>query len=214
MKFKSTSKFLLWIFIAIGIIFYLIIFLSLRSRLVSQRFNIEAALIEAPLLVSQAVSEDQALDILIESEIPVYLKIPKIKVEVFLEQAGLKSNGEVDVPIGQLNAAWFKLWPRPGEIGNAIIVGHYGIFQDGTAAVFNNLYQLNPGDKIYTEDIDGLVTTFIVSRLQLYNPDDVAVDVFNSDDNKAHLNLITCWGDWDETANSYSKRLVVFADKE
>jgi len=35
-----------------------------------------------------------------------------------------------------------------------------------------------------------------------------------SNDGKAHLNLITCAGVWDEVEKSHSSRLVVFADME
>jgi len=35
-----------------------------------------------------------------------------------------------------------------------------------------------------------------------------------SSDAKAHLNLITCEGVWDKVSKSYSKRLVVFTDRE
>ena len=38
--------------------------------------------------------------------------------------------------------------------------------------------------------------------------------VFISNDEKLHLNLITCEGIWSKAQQSYSKRLVVFADRE
>lgn len=41
-----------------------------------------------------------------------------------------------------------------------------------------------------------------------------ATRVFRSDDGKAHLNLITCQGAWDKQAKQYSKRLVVFTDRQ
>jgi hypothetical protein len=37
--------------------------------------------------------------------------------------------------------------------------------------------------------------------------------VFASNDGGAHLNLITCAGEWNKGKKSYSERLVVFADK-
>jgi len=64
--------------------------------------------------------------------IPARLKIPKIKVDIALEQVGLTSQGAVDVPKGHSNGAWFNLGPRPGNIGSAVIVGHYGYWKNGT----------------------------------------------------------------------------------
>jgi LPXTG-site transpeptidase (sortase) family protein len=113
-----------------------------------------------------------------------------------------------------MNTAWFNQSPRPGESGNAIITGHYGYWKNGKSTVFNNLNKLRKGDKIYVVDEKGVVVNFVVREIRNYNPDAVASDVFFSNDNKSHLNLITCEGVWNKVSKSYSQRLVVFADKE
>lgn len=148
------------------------------------------------------------------SILPVRLKIPKINVNAFLEHVGLTQEGAVDIPKGPVNAAWFKLGPRPGEKGSAIITGHYGVWRNGTPTVFNNLYKLRKGDKVYVQDGKGTVTTFVVRESRTYGPKESAPDVFISNDGKAHLNLITCEGAWNKISKSYPRRLVVFTDKE
>jgi len=207
MKLRINSKFLSFISISVGMVFSLIFFLNLNYHSSTQDFYIQPA-----LSASNQLASGQTTQTLVKPEIPVRLKIPKININVSLEQVGLTSQGAVDVPKGKLNAAWFNLWPRPGEIGSAIIVGHYGIFKNGITTVFNNLYKLKLGDKIYTEDKNGKTTIFVVRKFQTYNSNDNAVDVFTSNDGKAHLNLITCEGVWDKISKSYSKRLIVFAD--
>ena len=77
---------------------------------------------------------------------------------------------------------------------------------------FDNLSKLKKGDEISVEDDKGVITTFIVREFKTYAYDDQALDVFISKDNKAHLNLITCSGSWDNTRKSHSSRLVVFTD--
>ncbi|MEK7496634.1 MAG: class F sortase [Patescibacteria group bacterium] len=150
----------------------------------------------------------------INSTLPVRLKIPKIKINATLEQVGLTADGAVGVPKGILNAAWFKKSVRPGENGSAIIDGHFGRWKNGKPAIFNNLFKLRKGDRVYVEDDAGKSITFIVRESRLYNQYDEAAEVFDLSDNKAHLNLITCEGIWDKISKSYSKRLVVFTDKE
>lgn len=54
----------------------------------------------------------------------------------------------------------------------------------------------------------------MVRELRTYGPKDDVTNVFNSSDGQAHLNLITCEGIWDKASKSYSKRLVIFTDKE
>lgn len=118
-----------------------------------------------------------------------------------------------DVPKDFTNVAWFNLGPRPGEEGSAAIAGHFGR-KNGKASAFDNLYKLRKGDKIYVEDDKGEVITFVVRGIRRYDPKADASGVFFSSDGKAHLNLITCEGAWNKVTKSYSKRLVVFADKE
>lgn len=145
---------------------------------------------------------------------PIRLEIPEIKVSATFEYVGLTSKGAMDVPKIPGDVAWFKLGSRPGENGSAVIAGHYGVLKNGDASVFDNLYKLHKGDKLYIEDDKGIVTSFVVVDSRSYDPTADASSVFGSNDGKAHLNLITCEGVWNQAQKSYSKRLVVFTDKE
>lgn len=144
---------------------------------------------------------------------PVRLKIPSINVDSSFEYVGLTPQGAVGAPKDFSKVAWFDLWPRPGENGTAIISGHFGI-KNNQPSVFDNLHKLRPGDKLSVEDDQGIITTFVVRESRRYDPTAQAPEVFSSTDNNSHLNLITCEGVWDEVSKSYSKRLVVFTDKE
>ncbi len=145
--------------------------------------------------------------------LPVRLKIPKIKVDAAIEYVGLVSDGSIDNPKSPGDAAWFAIGPLPGESGSAVIDGHYG-WKNGKAAVFDNLYKLRKGDRLFVEDYNGVITSFVMMGSRRYDPKADASSVFDSSDGKAHLNLITCEGVWDKVSKSYSERLVVFADKE
>jgi sortase A len=148
----------------------------------------------------------------INSLLSMRLKIPSINVDAPVEYVGLTEGGAMDVPKGPSNVAWFDLGTRPGEKGSSVIAGHSG-YKNNIPAVFDNLYKLKKGDKIYVEDEMGATTTFVVRKIQNYDPDADATDVFSSTDGKIHLNLITCGGAWNATKKTHSKRLVVFTDK-
>jgi hypothetical protein len=62
-------------------------------------------------------------------------------------------------------------------------------------------------------DKQGGKTKFVVRRAQSYHPDADASTIFQSNDGKSHLNLITCEGEWSSERQTYSSRLVVFTDK-
>lgn len=145
--------------------------------------------------------------------LPVRLKIPGIHVDSAIEYVGLTPQGAVGIPKNPNNAAWYNLGPQPGDIGSAVITGHVNWYY-GATGVFANLHKLKPGDKITVQDDKGSVFSFVVREIRDYAAAGDATDVFYANDEKAHLNLITCEGVWDRSAQQYTQRLVVFTDKE
>lgn len=151
---------------------------------------------------------------IISPEITSRLQIPIINVDAALESVGLSADGTMGLPRNPANVAWYNKGPYPGEIGSAVIAGHYGFWKKGNGSVFDDLHKLKVGDEIYFKDKNSSTTLFIVSEIKNYNPKDDALAVFNSNDNKSHLNLITCEGTFNKTTQSYSQRLIIFADKK
>lgn len=197
MRLKISLKWFLFIISLTGIVLSSVIVFSLV-------FNL-------PVQISQA--KPASLVRQADLGLPARLLIPKIKVNTALESVGLTPDGAMKVPKGLNNAAWYNLGPRPGDIGSAVIDGHYGVWKNGTRGVFNNLLKLRRGDKLYVKNKKGATATFVVRELRTLGDNDDATDVFFSSDGKAHLNLITCEGIWDKVLKSYPKRLVVFTDK-
>ncbi|MDO8504971.1 MAG: class F sortase [bacterium] len=203
MLLNNTLKRELCIVSILGIGLSSIIIFFLIPALPSQGSFVTPQAVKGNQIVSQAVIG-----------LPIRLKIPKIKVNAPVEHVGLTRDGAMGVPKSIANTAWFALGPRPGEIGTAVIDGHYGFWKNGKRGVFNNLHKLRKGDRIYVEDGKGKMITFVVREIKRYDPNADASEVFSSSDGKAHLNLITCEGVWDAISKNYSKRLVVFTDKE
>src|SRR5687767_14508030 len=73
--------------------------------------------------------------------LPRRLKIPKISVDATVEHVGVTSEGDMAVPKSPDNTAWYNPGSRPGEIGSAVINGHYG-WVNSTPAIFDNLHNL------------------------------------------------------------------------
>ncbi|HEY5589299.1 MAG TPA: class F sortase [Candidatus Paceibacterota bacterium] len=210
MKFKILSKSKLVAINFSGVVFVLMLFLYFFPYSLNVVTYNQAEGSSSSSKTNNAVFSKQ---IKVNSSLPVRLKIPIIKVDSIVEYVGLTQDGAVDVPKGPNNSAWFDLSPRPGEIGSSIISGHSG-WKNGIPAVFDNLYKLKIGDKIYIENDKKESITFVVRKIKRYNPKVDATDVFISKDGKSHLNLITCTGIWNIFSKSHSERLVVFADKE
>lgn len=158
---------------------------------------------------NRPLSQDYGVDITMVAAVPVRLIIPILNIRAVIELVGVTPSGQMAVPDNTIDVGWFKLGPRPGEKGSAVIAGHFD-GENGEPGVFINLYKLKKGDKVIVEDGKENSVVFIVRESRTYNLG-YADDVFNSTDS-AHLNLITCDGLWDGTKKSYSKRLVVFTD--
>lgn len=201
MSFKTSLKQSLFIVGILGIVFFsmVIVFLIRGAKSASS--------------VSSAIPQGLVAGQSVSAGLPVRLKIPKINVDAAVESVGLTADGAMDVPKGPADVAWFERGTRPGEQGSAVIAGHVD-WKDGSQAVFSDLHNLKPGDKVVVQDNQGATSAFVVVASQSYDSKANASDVFGSNDGKAHLNLITCAGVWDKTQESYSKRLVVFTDKE
>ncbi len=120
----------------------------------------------------------------------------------------------MQAPTTSIDVGWYKFGSYPGAEGTAVIDGHFGPWLRGGGSVFDNLGSLQKGDLIYVDDERGKTVTFVVTGSQVYDPNANDALVFTSHDDKSHLNLVTCGGDWNDTTQSFAKRLVVFADKQ
>ncbi len=142
------------------------------------------------------------------------LKIPEINVDAKIDSLGVTKDGAMESPSNSQDVGWFAFGPRPGENGSAVLAGHYGRWKNGDVSVFDNLHTLKAGDKLYIQNEHGVIITFVVRQLRVYDKNDDTSQVFASNDNASHLNIIACAGVYDEALKTYSNRLVVFADKE
>ncbi len=143
--------------------------------------------------------------------LPVRLQIPKIKVDATIVYLGLTTAGDMAVPPNAEDVGWYKYGPLPGNKGSAVIDGHV-VGSRGQSAVFIDLKKLQKGDSLLVIDDQGRTASFVVRETRPYGQNQYPGEVFNASDG-AHLNLITCSGDWDTTQHRYLERLVVFADK-
>lgn len=162
--------------------------------------------------LASAVDNNIEISDAAEPGIPVRIKIPKIQVNARIVPVGSNAAGGMVAPNGPRNVGWLKSGPRPGEIGSAVLAGHYGRWRSGEGSVFDRLKTLKNGDQIYIEDGNGGTIAFVVRELRRYDKNAKAERVFSSNDGKAHLSIITCDGVWNPQLKTFSHRLVVFAD--
>jgi LPXTG-site transpeptidase (sortase) family protein len=199
---KTVVKRSVWIIAFIGYMLSVALFLRLTTKTPPP-----PSVVVRPVAINRTAPESPKFGV------PVRLTIPSINVGAIVASAGLTSDGAMDIPKNIDDVAWYNLGARPGNVGSAVIAGHYG-WENGKGAVFNNLHTLKSGDEVLVSDEKGMTTTFVVRQIQTYDPNADASEIFKSSDGKPHLNLITCEGVWIRDKQTYSNRLVVFTDKK
>ncbi len=145
-----------------------------------------------------------------EGDLPKRLRIPALDVDAFVRHVGLNAQGNMATPGNFTDVGWYKYGGVPGLRGSAVMDGHVdnALALDG---VFKHLGNLKAGDEIYVDTASSTKLRFVVTEAVSYAVNDVPLErIFNAKD-AAHLNLITCTGEWNRDTNEYSERLVVYA---
>ena len=134
--------------------------------------------------------------------------IPRIGVDALILPLGRDRDGAMAAPSTLDVAGWFNQGPLPGQPGDAVLDGHYGL--PGELAVFRNLSRLRPGDAVEVDAPDGRAMRFRVVAVTSVPSATVVPGLF-SRSGPSRVSLITCSGVWENALHTYSDRLIVDA---
>jgi sortase (surface protein transpeptidase) len=139
---------------------------------------------------------------------PLRISIPAIGVDAAVVGVGLRADGAMEVPAVD-RAGWYRLGPRPGEPGPAVIVGH--VDSRGGPAVFHRLRQLQRGDGILVGRTGGTTAAFTVEAVEQQPKSALPVGRIWNRTAEPVLRLITCGGTFDRTSRHYRDNVIVYA---
>ena len=137
------------------------------------------------------------------------LVIEKIGVDAPIERVGLDPTHAMASPSSLADVGWFEHGPSPGQPGDAVIDGHYGL--PSNPAVFRNLRELAPGDALLVIWPDGRQVRFRVTSSVVIARNAPAPPGLFGAGGASRLSLITCAGAWDQANATYTQRLIVTA---
>lgn len=143
---------------------------------------------------------------------PTRVRIPRINVDAEIMKLGIDDDGRIEVPPlerAQL-AGWYRHGPSPGEVGNAVVVGHVDSYAIGPA-VFFELGALKPGDTIEVVRKHGDLATFTVDGVSSYPKEEFPTSLVYGPSDRASLRLVTCGGTFDNAQREYRDNVIVFA---
>ena len=160
----------------------------------------------SPPVVGDAVVTDP-----VRVPAPTAVEIPAIGVASPLLDLGVAADGTAEVPDRYELAGWFEGGGRPGARGPTVLLGHV----DSTTgpAVFYDLRVLRPGDLVEVTVADGTVARYAVTGTERFAKDALPTAAVFGATTDDVLRLVTCTGEFDRGAGSYTDNLVVTAER-
>lgn len=141
---------------------------------------------------------------------PTRVAIPAIDLDQPLIDLGIAPDGRMEVPVDFDDVGWFTGGGRPGGRGPTVIAAHVDS-RVGPAA-FGRLAELNVGDEVSVQDVDGGSTRYAVTEVADFAKADFpTARVFGAQPTD-QLRLITCGGIFDRSVGHYEDNRVVFAE--
>ncbi len=137
------------------------------------------------------------------------LVIEKIGVDAPIERVGLDVSHAMAPPSSLTTVGWYAIGPSPGQPGDAVMDGHYGL--PSYPAVFRNLHALEPGDALVVIWPDGRQVKFRVTSSVVIARNAAPPSGLFGTGGAPKLSLITCAGAWDQGQATYTHRLIVTA---
>lgn len=141
---------------------------------------------------------------------PASLSIPAIGVHAeTIQDLGLTSSGELEVPGDATTVGWFTGAPSPGEPGPAVLAAH--VDYKHVPGAFSRLKELRPGEQARIGRGDGRTVVFTVYRVDRYAKAEFPTDQVYGDTPGPELRLITCGGAFDRASGNYLDNVVAYA---
>lgn len=148
--------------------------------------------------------------------IPIKLSIPKLGVQNLpIEQVSTNPKGQMDTPHVWNESAWYSPGVIPGNYGDAVIDGHLNWIVNGNHVIgpFSQLSTLHSGDTFTITTQTGQSLNFVTTRSEnldyTITPMQLLQKGYFSNVGNPRVTLITCSGDWNPSAHSYTTRLAV-----
>jgi sortase (surface protein transpeptidase) len=139
---------------------------------------------------------------------PTSLAIDALDVDAApVVPVGVQDNGEMEIP-GADQVGWYRFGARPGDDGSAVLAAH--VAYDGVDGVFRHLDDLAADDTVRVQFADGAERAFTVSEVARYDKSALPPDVW-ARAGASELVVITCGGEFDDTADSYEDNIVAYA---
>jgi hypothetical protein len=149
-----------------------------------------------------------------ERAVPLHIRIGAITVDAPVVSVGLEDDGAMEIPDRVAEIGWYdpdELGVAPGSAGTAVLAGHVDSRTQGRGALYF-LRELRVGEIVELDLSDGTTQRWIITDVIQYPKDVLPFSELFVWSGPPRLAMITCGGEFDRTARSYTDNIVVYAD--
>lgn len=145
---------------------------------------------------------------------PLHVRISAISVDAPIVPVGLEPDGAMEIPERVAEIGWYDpdgLGVLPGATGTAVLAGHVDSRSQGRGALYD-LRDLRTGETIELDLADGARQRWRITDVIQYPKDVLPLEEIFTWAGPTRLAIITCGGEFDRTARSYTDNIVVYAE--
>jgi hypothetical protein len=153
-------------------------------------------------------------EVVTERSVPLAVRIGTISVDAPIVAVGLEDDGAMEIPERVAEIGWYDpdgLGVVPGTTGTAVLAGHVYSRSQGRGALYD-LRDLRVGATIEIDLADGTTQRWLITDVIQYPKDVLPLTEIFTWAGPSRLAVITCGGEFDRTARSYTDNIVVYAE--
>ncbi|MFJ3405922.1 class F sortase [Promicromonospora sp. NPDC090134] len=142
---------------------------------------------------------------------PVQVEVPALDVDVSVRPEGVDAQGRMALPASADQAAWYRFGSAPASASGATVVAAH-VDDEESVGPFARLALARSGSAVRVRTADGTTHNYTVTDVRAEAKADVSFDDLFDRSGRPRLVLVTCGGEWDADAGSYSDNIVVTAE--
>ncbi|MGW8564575.1 class F sortase [Isoptericola sp. NPDC055881] len=141
---------------------------------------------------------------------PTRVQIPDLAVDLPVQAVGVDEQDSMELPGSADVAGWYRFGAAPASPAGATTIAAH-VDDVDSVGPFARLRRATPGTAVRVRTADGTTHNYTVERVQATAKSDVVADRLFDRTGRPRLLLVTCGGEWDARAHSYSDNVVVTA---
>jgi LPXTG-site transpeptidase (sortase) family protein len=144
---------------------------------------------------------------------PTRLSVPSLGIDMAVVGVGIDDRNYMEIPVSIYEAGWYRFGPGPDSAAGATVIAAHVDMPGQGIGPFAELRNAQVGAEITVVDAAGVTHTYRVIQVERIEKAEVPLDRVFSKEGDPTLVLVTCGGDFDFTAQSYTDNYIVTAEK-